>query len=35
MIINAGIRRVYYMEGYADEMSLAMLSEAGVELVHI
>lgn len=35
MIINAGIRRVYYMDGYADEMSLAMLNEAGVELIKI
>ena len=32
MIINAGIRRVFYLEGYADEMSLMMLEEAGVEL---
>lgn len=32
MIINAGIRRVFYIDGYADEMSLAMLEEAGVEL---
>jgi len=35
MIINAGIKRVFYLEGYADEMSLAMLEEAGVELAAI
>lgn len=33
MIINAGIKRVFYLDGYADEMSLSMLAEAGVELL--
>ena len=33
MIINAGICRIYYQEGYADELSLTMLGEAGVEAV--
>jgi len=33
MVINAGIRRVYYTEGYADELSLGMFKEAGVELI--
>jgi dCMP deaminase len=33
MIINAGIYRIYYQEGYADEMSLTMLGEAGVEVI--
>lgn len=33
MIINAGIRRICYHEGYADELSLSMLGEAGVEVV--
>ena len=32
MIINAGIKKVHYLEGYADEMSLSMLEEAQVEL---
>lgn len=30
MIINAGIRRVIYEEGYADQLAAAMLAEAGV-----
>ena len=33
MIINAGIRRVFYLDGYADEMSLSMFEEAGVQLI--
>lgn len=32
MIINSGITNVYYFDGYADEMSLAMFQEAGVKL---
>ena len=32
MIINAGITIIYYEDGYADELSLEMLHEAGVEL---
>lgn len=32
MIINAGIERVVYREGYPDQMSLDMLLEACVEL---
>ena len=35
MIINAGIKKVYYLDGYADELSLDMLNEAGVELVNL
>jgi dCMP deaminase len=35
MIINAGILRVFYLEGYADELSGEMLSAAGVELTRI
>ena len=35
MIINAGIRNVYYIEGYADELSLEMMEEAGVSLTKI
>ncbi len=33
MIINAGIRRVVYKEGYPDEFSLRLFEEAGTELV--
>ena len=32
MIINAGIRRIMYREGYPDEFSLRLLNEAGVTL---
>ena len=32
MIINAGIRRIVYQEGYPDEFSLEIFSEAGVQL---
>ena len=32
MIINAGICRIYYQDGYADDLSLTMLAEAGVEV---
>ncbi len=34
MIINAGIRTIYYHSGYADPMSLEMLNEAGIKLIH-
>ena len=32
MIVNAGIRRVVYKEGYPDEFARQMLSEGGVAL---
>jgi dCMP deaminase len=32
MIINAGIVRVVYAEGYADQLAAAMISESGVIL---
>jgi dCMP deaminase len=35
MIINAGIHKIYYRNGYADAMSLEMLKEAGIELTKI
>jgi len=35
MIINAGIREIYYQSGYADTMSEEMLAEAGVPVLHI
>ncbi|MBR2700275.1 MAG: cytidine/deoxycytidylate deaminase family protein [Clostridia bacterium] len=34
MIVNSGIRRVVYREGYPDEFALQMLTEGGVELEH-
>ena len=33
MIINAGIKKIYYQSGYADALSQEMLSEAGVVLI--
>ena len=33
MIINAGISEIYYLSGYADQMSQEMLNEAGVKLI--
>lgn len=35
MIINAGILRIVYLSGYADDLSRQMLAEAGVELVKL
>ncbi len=35
MIINAGIKRIFYKNGYPDELSLEMLNEAGIELIRI
>ena len=32
MLINAGIRRVVYLEGYPDQLSMDMLQEAGIEV---
>ncbi len=32
MIINAGIRQVYYLDGYADQLSREILDAAGVAL---
>lgn len=33
MIINAGIRRVVYKEGYPDEFSMQLFNEAGTEII--
>ncbi len=33
IIINAGIKKVVYVEGYPDDFSLQILSESGVEIV--
>ena len=35
MIINAGIRKIYYRSGYADELSQDMIQEAKIELIHL
>ena len=35
MLINAGIKRIYYLEGYPDELSKDMLEEAGIELIKV
>jgi len=35
MIINAGIKTIYYLSGYADRMSEEMLNEAGVNVYKI
>jgi len=32
MIINAGIKRIVYKQGYPDEFSVQLLSEAGVKV---
>jgi len=33
MIINAGIKTIYFMSGYADALSEDMLNEAGVQVI--
>ena len=33
MIINAGIKKIYYKSGYADYMSLEMLKEADIKVI--
>ena len=35
MIINAGIKKVYYVEGYDDPLSDKMLLDAGLELENL
>ena len=35
MIINAGIKKIYYQSGYADKMSGEMFAEARVEVIQI
>ena len=32
MIINAGIKKIVYKDGYADELSYDMIKESGIEL---
>ncbi|EFK05596.1 cytidine and deoxycytidylate deaminase zinc-binding region [delta proteobacterium NaphS2] len=33
MLINAGIKRIYFDQGYDDELADAILDEAGIELM--
>lgn len=35
MIINAGIKTVYYTDGYDDSLTLEMFDKAGVDLVRL
>ena len=35
MLINAGIRQIFYLEGYPDSLSETMLNEAGMDLRRI
>jgi dCMP deaminase len=35
MIINAGIKKIYYLSGYADTLSQEMLKEAAVEVIKL
>ncbi len=35
MLINAGIARIYYVEGYPDELSAGMLEDAGIEIIQV
>jgi len=35
MIINAGIKKIYYQSGYADALSEDMLREASVEVIQV
>lgn len=35
MIINAGIRKIYYQSGYADQMSSDMIKEAGIDMIKL
>ncbi|ABK99213.1 deoxycytidylate deaminase [Pelobacter propionicus] len=34
MLINAGIRRVVFDEGYADDLAREMIAESGIKVVH-
>lgn len=35
MIINAGLKDIYYQSGYADPLAREMLAEAGIEVVQL
>ena len=34
MLINAGIQRVVFDEGYADDLAREMIAESGIEVIH-
>jgi dCMP deaminase len=34
MLINAGVRKLFFAEGYPDDLSRELLDEAGVEALH-
>jgi dCMP deaminase len=35
MLINVSVEKIYYREGYPDELSKQMLAQAGVELIEV
>ncbi len=35
MLINAGIKKIYYKSGYADALSKSLLEEAGIETIKV
>jgi len=35
MIINAGIQKIYFVEGYPDELGKKLLDEAGIERIQL
>ena len=35
MIINAGLNKVYYLSGYADEMAMEMFDEANISIIKL
>lgn len=35
MIINAGLKTIYYKDGYADDLSKQMLADTDIRLVHM
>ena len=35
MIINAGIKKIYYQSGYADSLAMELIEEAGIEVMQI
>jgi len=35
MLINAGIKRIFYIDGYPDELSAKMLGEVDIELIKV
>lgn len=35
MLINAGVRRIVYLDGYGDALAAEMMGEVGIELVRL